>query len=815
VVVSVGIRPPELREINWNLFGQLWNHAEALIPDHNPGDDYSMGVNDAAAVGLTQKCFAIRSAHRPRAAGCSPHAIARWLAMFALVIVTGCGLSSCGGGGNGSTTVSTVAITPTSITVPLNTTTTFTAVVTLSDSSVSTTTTITWEVNGISGGDLATVGSIASAADNQLEGIYTAPSSVPTQTIAGVTQVGQVSITAVTTQTTTTKGQTSTGTVTSNTGIVTVGAGSGLAVSPTTPTVAAGATQQFTALLNGLNDTNATWTVTPSSPTSTYGAISASGLYTAPLSPPPGGTVTITATDPAASAPATATLTVSYSDHSLSGPYAFSYTGNDSQGFLAAAGSFVANGNGHLVSGVEDVSSFLTGVKTIQINSDSSTYVIGSDGRGTANIVTSIGQSTWDFVMTTPGHAQITRMDASATGGGTIDQQSLSALSNNTSAITGPYVFNLLGADASFAPLGLAGKFTANGSGTIPESASILDVNDNGIAGVLGIKTSDTTLHGTYEFDPVFTGTGRGLLTLTSNSTGANAREYAFYAVDSPASGGDSATVVRLHLIEIDSLAFVAGDMYAAPAGAAALTAGTYVFTGGGQVPAGAYAAGGAFVSSGGGGITGGNFDANSNGTYNSGPAIDSCSSYTTDPTTGRIDLKMFTGTGACPATPNSSTNEYALYQTSQGTALLLEIDQNALSTGTVYQQCVPPAAACSVSVTLVNGSFAIGLVGQGIFHSDTSAQPDASGQLTISSAGSVTSGTLDINTIGAASPSDPVSASSIAAPTANGRGTATLTTTNPASTFKLVYYLIDDNTALIFDQDTSPIATGIVARQF
>jgi hypothetical protein len=698
--------------------------------------------------------------------------------------------------------------------VPLNTQTTFTAVVNLANSTVSTSTTVTWEVNGVSGGDLGTIGSIEPSPDNQLEGIYTAPGSVPSQTISGVTQVGQVAITAVTTQTTTTKGQSTTGTVTSNTAIVTVGSGAGLTVSPTTPTVPAGATQQFTALLNGLNDTNATWTVTPSSPASTYGSIGSSGLYTAPLNPPPGGMVTIAATDPAAPQPATSTVTISYSDHSLSGPYAFSYTGNDSQGFLAVAGSFVADGNGRIVSGVEDVSSFLTGVKTVEINSDSSTYVIGADGRGTANIVTSLGQSTWDFVMTTTGHAQVTRMDATANGGGTIDEQSLAALSNNVSVVTGPYVFNLLGADGSFHPLGLAGKFTAN-AGMIPASASIIDVNDDGIANAAGIETSDTSLNGTYEFDPVFTGTGRGLLTLTSTSTGASAREYAFYAVNSPASGNTD-SVLRLHLIEIDSLAFVAGDMYAAPSGATALTAGTYVFTGGGQVPAGAYAAGGAFVSSGSGGITGGNFDANSDGTYNNGPAINACSSYTTDNTTGRIDLKMYTGSGSCPATPNSSTNEYAVYQTSQGTALVLEIDQNALSTATAYQQCVPPAAACSTSVSLLGDSFAIGLVGQGIFHNDSSAyQPDLSGQLTITSGASIASGTLDINTFGTPSPADLVSTSSIVAPTSNGRGTATLTTTSPASTFKLVYYLIDDNTALIFDQDTTPIAIGIVARQF
>ena len=142
------------------------------------------------------------------------------------------------------------------------------------------------------------------------------------------------------------------------------------------------------------------------------------------------------------------------------------------------------------------------------------------------------------------------------------------------------------------------------------------------------------------------------------------------------------------------------------------------------------------------------------------GPTINSCSSYTTDATTGRIDLKMFTGTGACPALPNSSTNEFAVYQTSQGTALMLEIDSNALSTGTAYQQCVPPAAACSTAVSLPGGSFAIGLTGQGIFHNDASLyQPDASGQVTLSTT-AITGGNLDINIFSAVSLADPITAS-------------------------------------------------------
>lgn len=632
--------------------------------------------------------------------------IARSLATIALVIAGGLSLQACGGKGSGTTTIASVAITPTTQTVGINEPFfPFTAVVTLTDSTTTSTATVTWEVNGIAGGDLQTVGSIIAAADDPLEATYTAPPSVPTTSISGVTQLGQVSITAVATQSTTTNNGTPVP-VTSNVAIVTVGAGAGLTISPLSPTVAANQVQPFTALLNGVTDLNPTWTVTPSGNAAVYGTIDSRGNYRAPLSPPPGGMVTITATDPAATAPATATVTVVYSDASLNGEYAFSYTGNDQAGFLAVAGSFATDGKGTILSGVEDVDSSLTGV-TQQLPI-SGFYSVGVDGRGNANISTSKGAQTWRFALTTNQHAQITRFDANATGGGTIDEQSLNALSNSPSVITGSYVFNLLGADAGFNPLGLAGKFSADGAGDIPSAAqpnTILDVNDNGIGSGV-VRTSDTSLHGTYEFDPLFPGTGRGTLTLTSTTTGATARVYAFYADQGPL-----AIVTHLRLIEIDGKAFVAGDMFSAPAGSTPLTAGNYVFTGGGNtmVPVanepsvlGAFAAGGAFTSSGTGGVTSGIFDANAGGTYNKGPAINSCSSYTTDATTGRTDLKLFSGAGACPVGPNSSTNEFAVYQTSQGTALMLEIDSNALSTGTAYQQCVPPAAACSASVTLL-----------------------------------------------------------------------------------------------------------------
>ncbi len=676
---------------------------------------------------------------------------------------------------------------------------------------------------------------------DQLVGIYTAPAAVPASSCGSTAQLGQAAVTAIAQQTNTTG---TTGTVTSKIAVVTVGVGLGLAVTPTTPPpVPAGGSQQFSATLNGI-PTAASWTVTSASgitSASVIGSIDVTGLYSAPNSPPPGASLTITATVNSGGTVlmASATVTVIYSDHSLSGPYAFSYTGNDTLGFLAVAGSFVADGNGKIVSGVEDVSSFLTGVSTqVQINGNCSTYSVGSDGRGSASIKFGQGANcsndqvnTWDFVLTTTHHAQMTRFDADPTGSGTMDEQSLGALSNSLSGISGSYVFAVMGTDGNFNPLAMAGEFSANGSGIISSTNgttinNTLDVNDDGISGTGTITTGDTTLTGCYQFDPDFPGTGRGTITLESATIGAGpnctigtGRTYAFYAVSSPA---DSDQVIQLHLVEIDSVAFAAGDMFAATTATPGLANATYAFAGGGDVSLlvntvptlEPYAAGGTFTSNGSGTVTGGVFDANSGGTYNSGPTINSCS-YVVNTTVDRIDLKLSTSAGTCSG---SSVAEFAVYQTVQGTALMLEIDSNAVSTGIAYQQCGPLTPGCSTgSPSSLAGSFALALSGQGIFHgtqSQTYFQPDLDGQAALSGTG-ITSGNLDINNFTAVFSEDPIdTTSSIGTPT-NGRGTATLIATTPMATYNLFYYLIDDNTALLFSKGTSPIATGIFLRQF
>ena len=707
------------------------------------------------------------------------------LTIFQLLIVLLIFIAVSGCGGSGATTVTSVSITPSSAAVAPGTQADFTATVNLANSSTttSTSTAVTWEVNGVAGGN-STIGTILSSTTDNEVGIYTAPTVVPT------TNNGQVNITAVAqqTNTTTTTSGNSTNTVTSNTATVTVAVTLGFSMSPTIASAAAGQTVQFSSILNGVTDVHTVWTVASSTGGNPGSIVASTGLYTAPLVPPSGNSITITGTDGTNSA--SETITITYSDHSLTGPYAFSYTGDNQLGFSAVAGSFVADGNGNIESGVEDTSSFQTGVTTEVAFTGN--YVVNTDGTGSVNLTNG---STWRFVLAGNQHAVIVRSDVANTGSGAMDQQTV--LTNSPSLITGAYVFSGSGAHSTtFGVLALAGRFNADGAGNIPAGSNILDSNDAGT-----VTTSDTTLSGSYLFDPNFPGSGRGTLTITSTATGS--RQFAFYAVTSS----------QINLIEIDRSVYFVGQAFSAPVGtsfsAANLVAASYVFKVGGNSTTGAYAAAGLFTSDGAGNMTGGAFDANNAGTIQNNVTLTSCG-YTVNSTTGRVDLKL------CGA----GTSEFAVYPTSQSSAVMVEIGSTAISSGIAYQQQSPSTAAPS-------GNFAIALAGQGIFHnSPSSYQQDVEGQLVLSS-GSFTSGNLDINNFNGVFARDPVNTgtttsgttttalSSFAAPGSNGRGTAVITGTNPAVSYKLVYYGVNANTTLLLDQDSGFVLNGVLLTQF
>src|ERR1051326_6519625 len=72
-----------------------------------------------------------------------------------------------------------------------------------------------------------------------------------------------------------------------------------------------------------------------------------------------------------------------FTNASLTGPFAFSYTGSDSGGFLAVTGNFQADGSGHITSGTQDINSGLGSFNNVPITG---TYTVRADGRGSANL---------------------------------------------------------------------------------------------------------------------------------------------------------------------------------------------------------------------------------------------------------------------------------------------------------------------------------------------------------------------------------------------------------------------------------------------
>lgn len=733
------------------------------------------------------------------------------VSFFALSLAIPLILPGCGGGGTSATNVNTLALTPNSAQVELNGQVEFTACINSACGSSTTvtsvSTTLTYEVNGVAGGSPST-GTIAPSPTDALVGIYTAPATISTVNQFNITVVSPVNPSE----------PTDTQTVTSNTVVVTITAGLGLTVSPTGLDIPAGSQQQFSAFLNNLPDHNATWSVSAVNGGNPGTIDPNSGVYTAPPSPPTGAGIVVTATDStlAASAnTATATATIVYADLSFSGPYAFSYTGNGPSGFQSVVGSLSSDGAGNITNFVEDILNSSGDTTTSCTTSPCGTYVVGADGRGTITLNTSTqGTNTLRFGLTSNQHAVVICFDSGNAGSGTIDQQTLSDLGGSILAInSGRYVFRVFGADKTFHPEGIAGAFSAfsdsgSNTGTIPETNSIVDLNDAGT-----VTTEDTTLQGSYSFDLTFPGTGRGILNLSSTAIGS--LQFAFYIVDT----------THLYLVEIDKNGFLAGDVFSGvpePAGGftfSSLAKGSYPFTVGGNAGKGAFSAGGIFVSDGNGNITSSTvFDDNDKGSVTLTPTVAGCA-YTVDAATGRVQLLISTGSGGC-VTSGSGTSTYAVYQTSLGSAVILEIDTAVIASGTAFQQTV-------VSTTLT-GNFVFTVGAQGVLNSAAGPNQQAALAQFVLNGTTVASGNLDFDGFNPPIKNDPIettctttvttNCTTIAAASAAGRGTMVLGLSNPQTTYNLVYYIVNANTALLFGQaanQTQVVQVGVLLRQF
>jgi hypothetical protein len=662
---------------------------------------------------------------------------ARHILLLALLFPVLLGMSSCHKAAATTTTTGVaVAISPTTVSLNVGTSTLFTGSATGGSLN-----TIVWQVNGTTGGS-STIGTI------DTNGNYTAPATVPA---GGTVTVEAVSADLSTVQATST---------------VTVLPPAQVSISPVQASLAAGASQPFSSTVQGAPTSNVIWQVNgQSGDFAAFGFVSSAGVYTAPPSPPPGGTVTVTAvsqSDPTQSA--SATVTLSFGTAALRGSYAFSLTGTNASGAFSRAGTFTADGSGGLQAGLEDVHDS-TGVKLSV--SFAGTYALGADGRGTLSFSDGLTPATFRIVLANNSQLQIVGFDTTGSAQGTANLRDPSTFLN--SAFNGVYVFDFSGVDSASNVVSQVGEFFANGQGLI--SNGIEDIDDNG---TLGSKVPFT---GTY----LIAANGRGTATIT---TGAATSNFAFYVV--------SRGSAKFMEVDASSAPRIAGyAVQQTPNAAFTLSSltGNYAFLLTGAAPAGSIATAGSFLSAGNGTLTSGTLDENNNGSI-----------AKAQPFTGSYSIDS-TGRGTATFQALSRTYALVFYLTAQGGAVFQETDSSIASDGVTAQQSAPlPQSAFA-------GSYAVSLHG-----SAPAAVQNFAGQFNTDVNGNLTAGSLDIGTF----PGSPVAGEALTGTlmmSANGRGTLIL---NPAADNRnFAVYAAGPTLLFAVGVDAGRFAAGSLAKQY
>jgi hypothetical protein len=694
------------------------------------------------------------------------------LPIFALLIGI-FSLASCGGGSSTTSSTAIVCTTTTSSTNTTNGTTTTSSTsssssacsdpvtgisVAISPSIVSvnvatsqqfqaalsggTNTKVTWQVNSITGGN-DTFGLIDS------NGLYHAPATVPTTA---------VTVTVVSFEDQNLSASSS----------VTILPPPTVTISPTSATLTAGtsSTLVFTGNVTGAPTTNVTWNVNNTlGGNSTFGTISATGVYTAPQTPPVGSTVTVTAVSsdfPLSTASATITIS-GYSQSSLQGQFAFSMSGKNASGPFFRAGSFAADGNGNLNGGLEDVNAGACGAASPI--SFAGTYTIATDGRGTLTFNDGCTPSTFSFVLVSNTQLQITGFDATGTASGQANLQDATFF--NAAGLVGTYVFDFSGVHGS-AALSQIGEFTADGLGNI--TGGLRDTNDGGTI------TPQASFAGSYQVNS----NGRGTATFGS-------QHFSFYIVSRGAAkfvGTDSVTAVGA----------VAGlTTQQSPISSYDVTSlnGNIAFLLNGPVPNGSIATAGSFSADGNGDLVSGVLDENVNGAATINSAI-SGGTYAVSSTNGR---------GTATFTTSGHTYNLVFYLTTTGNAVVQETDSGRTSDGLLRQQ-----QTAAFAMTSIQGNYEVQTTGLSSGSDQTIA-----GQVTSSGANAISTGALDINTAGTLTPGEAVKGT-YSSPSAIGRSVLAL---NPSSDNRnFATYIIGPNQCIVVSIDNR-LAAGTLVRRF
>jgi hypothetical protein len=721
---------------------------------------------------------------------------ARWqrlvvvLALLPALLV----LNSCGGGGSTSTTATpsiTVSCDKPSVTV--NGTSQCTATILNLSSTL-----YNLEAGGVLNGN-PTFGTFD--ANHK----YTAPATVPTNNIVTITAIAQAQTTLTATTTIT---------------ILPATAISAIDCSGSTPksglTVTSGMALACTAADSSGSPISVFWEVnTITGGNATIGLMSPQGNYVAPLIPPAGGTVTITAVSQAVSTETkSVTVNVVFGNAVLQKAFAFSISGRVVSGntFFARAGSFIAGGDGTLTGVVEDYNQVGQPGGATQL-AFTGTYAIGPDGRGTMEFCENINTTCtpaaatafFRIAVVSPEQAQIIEFSkpnssvALKVGSGEMDSQDI--LVFNTGGLAGVYSFNFSGLSSLGTPKSEVGEFSSNGHGTISAGSTNTPAKSGDTPGKIDINSGGEQFLSASTYS--ISSNGRGIATIGSSS-------FSFYVVSSS----------RAKFIETDTSAILVGDAFTQQAspcswGDNALN-GAIVFKTAGTKSGAGITDLVRFTANGTGSVTAGAIDENSGGTV-SGPGSPVGGSYGID-ACGRGTLSIPT---------SAPIHTYVFYMISVGNAVIQETTSGVVAHGAMVQPQAGPFTAASLS-----GSYALSLAGTNAAGTTAGNEEDLLGQLTTSGATTSQSGTI---TAGSCTQSAPLPLSCVdinnsssnlgttqtavaeagtytVTDTTTGRATVTLTTPQ-----NLVLYIVSPTQAfaMVGDDNTGIVAIGSLYKQF
>lgn len=644
---------------------------------------------------------------------------------------------------------------------------------------------VNWSVSGTGNGSIDTT-----------SGLYTAPSAVPTNNVVTITATSQVQSTLTATASVTIEAATAITAV-----ICDDASGNQASVVSSNNSLTCTA---FSSVSTGTT-VPVNWTVANAKNLGGnigIGSISSQGVYTAPLVPPPGQMVTITATSKALS---TETMSVTvqtvFGSAVLSGQYAFSTTGRTTgKNFWARVGNLSAGGG--TLSGLEDTNQGAAAGSPNTVTSQrtfTGSYSVGPDGRGTMqfceNNSTScpIGSlaatSFFQIAVVSPQQIQIiefsspTGTAASITAGGEMILQDPSIYSNRDLTLSTSYSFSFLGVTGSEADESAIGEFTANGHGTIsaggPSSPGEIDINPLPTGGSPAMLLAGTTY--------AISSNGRGTMTLDGLT-------FAIY----PVSAGQA------KFIEIDAgttttpVSILAGDAYIQQAPQPCvwdlnfLKGSTVLETTGSSSnvlvqDVGSFTASAGAVSS-------GSLDQNSGGTASSQLST-LTGSYTMD-ACGRGTLSV-------------GAHSYVFYAISTSDAVLQEI-----TTGVVAEGLLMPSQGGPFVDSTLTGNYAFRLGGTDAAGTSGSRE-DLVGQFSSAGSGTGLAGTLDLNDFGNTQSGLAIANGTYAAP--NGlRTTMTLpVATSPSTTRNLVVYMVSPTLFYTLETDATGTALGVINNQF